>query len=407
MAKVALMVGHGKTTSGTWDSGCAYAGYTEAALMLPITKAAVKYLRQSGVTVISDADTNNNRNMVVDVEWANREKVDAYISVHCDWYKAPTGVYPLYVSARGKKIADALNSAIKTGIPMKSRGVCKRTDLYELNATNAPACILETGSIKADIKILKNSDKYGKVIAKGICNYLGVPFKETETKAPAAKAPEVTLYRVRKTWADAKSQAGAYKVLANAKRVADEKGLTVFDNNGKAVYVGQKKTTPKTDTMQDAIAKACKEQTEWAYKSKYNWQSSPTVAKSKTNGTCVTYVACVFQRIKVFPSGKYIWHNGSGFGTGKAYGQTDKFNITYYNNKKTLKDILGTLQKGDVLMYDDNKSGKSGAGGHIEIYTGEGYKFFSGGLGSGHNTSNNRVEKATRKVLAVARLKKK
>ena len=146
MAKVALMVGHGKTTSGTWDSGCAYAGYTEAALMLPITKAAVKYLRQSGVTVISDADTNNNRNMVVDVEWANREKVDAYISVHCDWYKAPTGVYPLYVSARGKKIADALNSAIKSGIPMKSRGVCKRTDLYELNATNAPACILETVS---------------------------------------------------------------------------------------------------------------------------------------------------------------------------------------------------------------------------------------------------------------------
>ena len=247
--KVALMVGHGKTTAGTWDSGCAYAGYTEAALMLPITKAAVKYLRNSGVTVISDADTNNNRSMVVDVAWANREKVDIYVSVHCDWYKAPTGVYPLYVSSRGKKLADALNSAVKAGMPMKSRGVCRRTDLYELNATDAPACILETGSIKADIKTLKNYDKYGKLIAKGICNYFGIKLKELAepVKAPVAKAPEPELYRVRKTWADAKSQVGTYKILANAKKVADEKGLSVFDSKGKAVYTGKKKEVAKSE----------------------------------------------------------------------------------------------------------------------------------------------------------------
>ena len=225
--KVALMVGHGKMTNGVWDCGCTYAGYTEAALMLPITKAAVKYLRQSGVTVISDADTNNNRNMVADVAWANREKVDIYVSVHCDWYKAPTGVYPLYVSDRGKKLAIALNSAIKSGMPMKSRGVCRRTDLYELNATDAPACILETGSIKADIKTLKNADKYGKLIAKGLCNYLGVKLKDIAepAKTTTSKTTTSEIYRVRKTWADEKSQVGAYTVLANAKKAADEHGL--------------------------------------------------------------------------------------------------------------------------------------------------------------------------------------
>lgn len=253
--KVALMVGHGKMTNGVWDCGCTYAGNTEAALMLPITKAAVKYLRQSGVMVISDADTDNNRNMVVDVAWANREKVDVYISVHCDWYKAPTGVYPLYVSSRGKKVADALNSAIKSGIPMKSRGVCRRTDLYELNATDAPACILETGSIKADLKTLKNADKYGKCIAKGICSYLGVAFKETAVTAPA-KAPATTvttLYRVRKTWADAKSQVGAYKTLANAKKIADEKGLNVYDEKGTLVYQGKKKDSVALKTNAEKI----------------------------------------------------------------------------------------------------------------------------------------------------------
>lgn len=44
-------------------------------------------------------------------------------------------------------------------------------------------------------------------------------------------------YRVRKTWADSKSQLGAYKVLANAKAKVDANpGYAVFDENGKAVY---------------------------------------------------------------------------------------------------------------------------------------------------------------------------
>lgn len=44
-------------------------------------------------------------------------------------------------------------------------------------------------------------------------------------------------YRVRKTWADAASQKGAFKVLENAKECADENpGYSVFDEDGNAVY---------------------------------------------------------------------------------------------------------------------------------------------------------------------------
>ena len=44
-------------------------------------------------------------------------------------------------------------------------------------------------------------------------------------------------YRVRKSWADAASQLGAYTVLENAKQMADKNpGYTVFDWNGKQVY---------------------------------------------------------------------------------------------------------------------------------------------------------------------------
>ena len=45
-------------------------------------------------------------------------------------------------------------------------------------------------------------------------------------------------YRVRKSWADAKSQKGAYKILDNAKKCADQNpGYKVFDVDGKLVYV--------------------------------------------------------------------------------------------------------------------------------------------------------------------------
>ena len=60
------------------------------------------------------------------------------------------------------------------------------------------------------------------------------------TPAPATKQ----LYRVRKTWADAKSQIGAFSSLENAKK-ACKTGYAVFDNSGKAVYTVAEKTYAK------------------------------------------------------------------------------------------------------------------------------------------------------------------
>jgi N-acetylmuramoyl-L-alanine amidase len=62
---------------------------------------------------------------------------------------------------------------------------------------------------------------------------------------PKVEAPKEQLYRVRKTWADAKSQKGAFKELNSAKELADanaKDGYEVYDENGKVVY------TPKVET---------------------------------------------------------------------------------------------------------------------------------------------------------------
>ena len=232
---IAVQCGHGVSLDGSWDSGCVYNGHTEAALMLKITKAAVKYLRKSGVTVISDADNGNNKNMIADVRWANNVGCKLYVSIHCDYSGAPNGVMPLYVSGSGKKLGKCLEKSIKKDLKMKSRGVQKRTDLWELNGTDMTACILETGGIKGDLATLKGKpDTYGKAIAKGICAYLGVAFKEGSKPNPKET------YRVRKTWKDAKSQKGAFSSLTNAKKCADKNGYSVFNSKGKVIYHGKK-----------------------------------------------------------------------------------------------------------------------------------------------------------------------
>lgn len=52
-------------------------------------------------------------------------------------------------------------------------------------------------------------------------------------------------YRVRKSWADKKSQLGAYKVLANARKKADEnKGYFVFAEDGRKIYPKEESVQP-------------------------------------------------------------------------------------------------------------------------------------------------------------------
>ena len=78
---------------------------------------------------------------------------------------------------------------------------------------------------------------------------------------PSPKTEDI-LYRVRKSWNDAKSQKGAYKVLENAKRCADvNSGYSVFDESGKIIYSGKSAQIYKIYTVVkgDSLWKIAKE----------------------------------------------------------------------------------------------------------------------------------------------------
>ena len=72
--------------------------------------------------------------------------------------------------------------------------------------------------------------------------------KTTEEPKKEEEKP-VAYYRVRKAWNDAKSQKGAYKVLAYAKKCCDtNEGYFVFDSSGNAIYPT---TAPKVEEKEE------------------------------------------------------------------------------------------------------------------------------------------------------------
>lgn len=215
-----IYAGHGKSTDGSWDPGCVYKDYTEAELVLAITKAVVSALRRCGFKVITDAD-GNKINMIKQVEKSNANHVDLHLSFHLDWSGAPKGTYPICASSKGKALASAINKVVMKETGMTTRGVKKTDDYYETNATNMTAVIFECGCIKKDLARIKKHKIYGEAVAEGICQYLDVPFIEEEFKVRAKKN-----LTIRKTSSTTSKKTGVAKkgvytivrVSANGKR---------------------------------------------------------------------------------------------------------------------------------------------------------------------------------------------
>lgn len=200
--KVGFYWGHGKSTDGSYDPGCSYKGTTEAAIVGPIVKKAVQYIAYNGIEVISDS-AKNDINMVKQVEKSNKNNVAIHVALHVDWEKSASGSNPLCCkgSTYGKYLAECLDTYVEGLTGLKSKGVTARTDLYELNKTDMPACIYELGSIKQDADewdTTKERNAYAKALAMGVCKYFGRPFKDmddrsqtTIVKKPTTKTKKV------------------------------------------------------------------------------------------------------------------------------------------------------------------------------------------------------------------------
>ena len=163
--------------------------------------------------------------------------------------------------------------------------------------------------------------------------------------------------------------------------------------------------TPSTSIIDKELS-ACKAQADWMKNYTYKWIQNPTINSSKKYGTCVTYVACVLQRIGVLKSGQFIWHNGKG----KVDGANSKMSVYYLGG--TIKGNKSKLKRGDILIVGDKSSVGAGGNSHIMIFNGNWDS--SNNPYVWDNQSATRVKKGKnglhtygggKKIIAVIRLK--
>ena len=138
--------------------------------------------------------------------------------------------------------------------------------LWVIRKTSMPAVLLELGFMDSnqDYKHLLE-DSYRREcateICKGICEAFNVKYVPEKEEVPAktnVKAPEKakTVYRVRKSKDDAKTQLGAFENLNSAKTLSKRTpGYKVFDDKGKLVYTPPVPETIYTVKKGDVLSK--------------------------------------------------------------------------------------------------------------------------------------------------------
>lgn len=228
MKKVVLDPGHGVETAGKRSPDGTYREY-EFALDLAALVSA--HLIRHGVYVVLTRSDAHDVSLERRVQIANDIKdLDLFVSLHSNaagsgaqWMNARG--YGVYTSAEGKTAgrnvaAKALLArAQEAGIGLWGGGLHHNGSLYVLRHTNAPAVLIEHlfHDNREDAALLKDSAFRGKlaeVDAKGVLDYLGIPWQEKtepegEVSTPSDWAAESWQKAVDKGLFDGTSPQGA------------------------------------------------------------------------------------------------------------------------------------------------------------------------------------------------------
>lgn len=237
MAKVYL------SPSDQTRNSYAYGNTTEAIQCGKIAAACKAALERCGIQVmVGQYDTMANRCAASD-----RFGADLHVPIHtnaCNGQVSGTRMFCYDATGNGMKACKAIFNVLAPLTPGKSENISVNQQLFEIRVPNAPTAYIECEfhDVPSVAKwIVEHTTDIGEAIAHGICNYFGIAYKTKNNPAPAPKptptpAPSKNeLYRVRKSWADAASQIGAYSVLNNAIK-ACKAGYSVFDSKGNVVY---------------------------------------------------------------------------------------------------------------------------------------------------------------------------
>lgn len=269
--RICLDAGH----YGKYNRSPGVPSYYESEAMWTLHLQLKARLEELGA-VVTQTRTNKSKDLALKTRGGKAKGCDAFLSLHTNAVGNGmnegidyVAVYHL-VDDKGTKVDDVSKELAEKLAPVIARtmgtaqgfkvltrksgndhngdGVLNDNYYGVLNGARlagAPGLILEHSfhtNTKAVNWLLKNAnlEKLAQAEANAIAAYFSG--QEVTTK-PSTQTSTTQLYRVRKSWADASSQLGAFKSLEGAKKACKE-GYTVYDESGKAVY--SKKATAAT-----------------------------------------------------------------------------------------------------------------------------------------------------------------
>lgn len=240
---IALDDGHGMETAGKRTPK-----FNDGTFMHEneFNRAVVNYLdielKRCGFKTIFTAPTDEDTPLATRVLIANKNKVDAFVSVHANAFTGSWGNangVETFVgrSEQAKKLGKAVHKYLLQGTKQTDRGVKDGTHLYVISRTNAPAILAECAFMdnKVEAELLRTTSfrkECAIEIAKGICEAFEVKYVEEKAQVTKAK-PNVKRKRhnVRVYWFPSATNSG----LVALKKYLDGKKLDykVTCTNGK------------------------------------------------------------------------------------------------------------------------------------------------------------------------------
>jgi N-acetylmuramoyl-L-alanine amidase len=198
--------------SNQTDNRYAYGNTTEAEQCGRIAEACRAALERSGVTV----KLGHMPSMQEKVRESDAFGAELHVPIHTNAFNGKvtgTRMFCFNQSGEGMKACKAIFARLAPLTPGTSENIRVDASLYEVRAPKAPTAYIECefhDNAEAAKWIVENTELIGEAIARGICDYFGVTYKEKEQPKPAEPVATDKLYRV---------QVGAFANRENAERM--------------------------------------------------------------------------------------------------------------------------------------------------------------------------------------------
>ena len=191
MAKVYL------SPSNQTDNRYAYGNTTEAVQCGKIADACRAALERSGVTV----KVGHMPSMQDKCKESNAFGADLHVPIHTNAFNGTvtgTRMFCFNSSGEGMKACKAIFNRLAPVTPGTSENIRVDAYLYEVRVPSAPTAYIECefhDNATTAKWIVEHTVDIGEAIARGICDYFGVTYKEKEQPESAASTDK--LYRVQ------------------------------------------------------------------------------------------------------------------------------------------------------------------------------------------------------------------